>query len=55
MYNLLKKNIFLFQTDKFLKDSLHRFDTQNNESMKNVISYVAPKKQDNGAHHEPKQ
>ena len=43
LYNLLKKNLFLFQTDKFLKESLHIFDTQKNESMNNVIAYVAPK------------
>ena len=43
LYNLLKKNIFLFQTDKVLKESLHMFDTQKNESMNNVIAYVAPK------------
>ena len=36
LYNLLKKTIFLFQTDKVLKDSLHMFDTQKNESIKNV-------------------
>ena len=52
LYNLLKKTLFLFQTDKVLKESLHMFDTNNNESMKNVIAYVAPKK-DDGAHHEP--
>ena len=43
LYNLLKKTIFLFQTDKFLKESLHMFDTQKNESMNNVIAYVALK------------
>ena len=43
LYNLLKKTIFPFQTDKVLKESLHMFDTQKNESMSNVISYVAPK------------
>ena len=35
--------IFLFQTDKVLNESLHMFDTQKNESMKNAIWYVAPK------------
>ena len=49
MYNLLKKNIFLFQTEKVLKELLHMFDTQKNESMKDVIAYVAPKKEDDGA------
>ena len=43
LYNLLKKTLFLFQTDKVLKESLHMFDTQKKESMKNVIAYVAPK------------
>ena len=28
LYNILKKTLFLFQTDKVLKDSLHMFDTQ---------------------------
>ena len=42
MYNILKKNIFPFQTDKVFKESLHIFDTQN-ESMNNVVAYVAPK------------
>ena len=28
LYNLLKKTIFLFQTDEVLKESLHMFDTQ---------------------------
>ena len=43
LYNLLKKTLFPFQTDKVLKESLHMFDTQKNESMNNVIAYVAPK------------
>ena len=43
LYNILKKNLFPFQTDKALKESLHMFDTQKNESMNNVIAYVAPK------------
>ena len=43
LWNLLKKTIFLFQTDKVLKDSLHMFDTHKNESINNVIAYVAPK------------
>ena len=43
MYNLLNKTIFPFQTDKFLKYSLHMFDTQKNESMNNVTAYAAPK------------
>ena len=43
LYNLLKKTIFLFQTDKVLKESLNMFDTQKNESMNNVIAYDAPK------------
>ena len=56
LYNLLRKTIFLFQTEKVLKDSLHMFDTQKNKSMNNLIAYVAPKKkQDDGAQHEPKQ
>ena len=43
MYNLIKNNLFPFQTDKVLKESLHMFDTQKNELMNNVIAYVAPK------------
>ena len=38
-----KNTIFPFQTDKVLRESLHMFDTQNNESMNNVITYVVPK------------
>ena len=44
LYNLLEKTIFPFQTNKVLKESLHMFDAQKNESMKNVIAYMAPKK-----------
>ena len=29
------------------------FDTQKNELMNNVIAYVAPRKQDDDAQHEP--
>ena len=43
LYNILKKTIIPFQTDKVLKESLHMFDTQKNESMNNVIAYIAPK------------
>ena len=43
MYNLLRKNLLLFQTDKVLKQSLHMLGTQKNESTNNVIAYVAPK------------
>ena len=43
LYNLLKKILLPFQTYKVLKESLHMFDTQKNESMNNVIAYVAPK------------
>ena len=43
LYNLLKRTFFLFQADKVLKESLHMFDTYKNESMNNVIAYVAPK------------
>ena len=46
MYNFLKNTIFQFQTDKVLNESLHMFDTKKNESMNNVIAYVAPKKDD---------
>ena len=28
LYNLLKNTIFLFQTDKVLKESLYMFETQ---------------------------
>ena len=44
MYNLLKKTLFPSQTDKVLKELLHMFDTPKNESMNNVIAYVAPEK-----------
>ena len=30
LYNLLKKTVFPFQTDKVLKESLRMFDTQQN-------------------------
>ena len=43
LYNLLKNNFFKFQTDKVLKESLHMFETHKNESMNNMIAYVAPK------------
>ena len=43
LYNILKKTIFTFQTEKVLKESLHMFDTQKNESMNNMIAYVSPK------------
>ena len=43
MYNLLKKTIFLFQIEKVLKESLHMLNTQKNESMNNIIAYVASK------------
>ena len=38
LYNLLRNIIFIFQTDKVLKESLHMFDTQKNESMNNMIT-----------------
>ena len=43
LYNLLKKTLSPFQTDKVLKESLYMFDTQKNGSMNNVIAYVAQK------------
>ena len=43
LYNLPEKTLFLFQTDKVLKESLHIFYTQKNKTMNNVIAYVAPK------------
>ena len=43
LYNILKKNLLPFQTLKVLKESLHMFDKHKNESMNNVIAYVAPK------------
>ena len=43
LYNLLKKTIFPFQTDKVLKESLHMFYTKKNESMNNMIAYVVSK------------
>ena len=42
MYNLLKKNLIPFQTEKFQKESLRMFDTQKKIN-ENVIAYVAPK------------
>ena len=51
LYNLLKKTLFRFQTEKVLRESLHMFDTQKKKSINTVIAYVAPKKQDDGAHH----
>ena len=38
-----KKTIFIFQTDKVPRESVNMFDTQNNESMNNAISYIVPK------------
>ena len=38
----------MFQTYEVLRESLHMFDAQKNESMNNTITYVAPKKQDDG-------
>ena len=43
IYKLLKETIFPFQTYNLLKESLNIIDTQKNELMKNVITYVAPK------------
>ena len=43
LYNILKKTLFPFQTDKVLKESLHMFDAHKNKSMNNVIAYIAPK------------
>ena len=42
-YTSSLKTRFPFQTDKVLRESLHMFDTQKDESMNNVIAYVAPK------------
>ena len=53
LYNLLKKTILTFQTDKILKKSLHIFDTQKNSMKKQCDSIRCSKKQDNGAQHEP--
>ena len=43
LYNLLKRIILPFQTDKVLKESMHMLDTHKNKSMNNVIAYIAPK------------
>ena len=43
LYNILKKTLLPFQTEKVIEESLHMFDTQKNKSMNNVIAYVAPK------------
>ena len=44
LYNILKKYYFPFQTDKVLNELLHMFYAHTkNESMNNVIAYVAPK------------
>ena len=49
-----KKEHFPFQTYKFLKESLHMFDTRKiiNEQCNRIC---CSKKQDNGAYNEPKQ
>ena len=51
LYNLLKKTIFLFQTDEFLKESLHMFDTQKKLINEQYDSIRCAKNQNNGAHH----
>ena len=43
MYNLLKKALLPFQTGEDLKESRNIFDTQKNQSMNNLIAYIAPK------------
>ena len=37
-----KNTLFKFQTDKFMRESLHMIHTQNNESANNTIKYIAP-------------
>ena len=34
----------MFQIEKVIKESLHMFEAQENELMKNVIAYVVPGK-----------
>ena len=52
LYNLLKKDLFPFQTDKFLKESLHMFGTQKRIN-EQFDSKCCAKKQDDGVQHEP--
>ena len=55
MYNLLKKTILPFQTDKVLKESLHMFDTQKKRINEQCDSIRCAKRRDDGAHDEPNQ
>ena len=43
VYNILKNTIFPFQTDEVMRESLHMFDTKNNESTNNAIKYIETK------------
>ena len=54
LYNLLKKTLFQFQTDKVLKESLHMFDTKKRVN-EQCDSIHCAKKQDDCAEYEPKQ
>ena len=49
VYNHLKNTIFMFQTDKVLKESLHIFDTQKKRINEHCDSIRCTKKQDDGA------
>ena len=53
LYNLLKKTIFPFQTEKFLRESLHMFDTQTKRINEQRDSIRCAKKQGDGAYNEP--
>ena len=54
LHNLLRKNIFLFQTEKIIKESLNMFDTKKRIN-EQCDSIRCAKKQDYGAQYEPKQ
>ena len=54
LYNLLKKTLLPFQTDEVLKESLHMFDTKKRIN-EQCDSIHCARKQDDVAHHEPKQ
>ena len=49
MHNILKKTLFQLQTDKFLKESLHIFDTQKIQINEQCDRIRCAKKQDDGA------
>ena len=44
LYNLILKSVSKYQQDNCIMESLHPFDTQTSEAIKNQIYYVVPKK-----------